>query len=446
MPLATRPEMISELRQVVRLAAPVVTVQLGLMFMGTLDTLMLGRVSPEALAAGALGNNFATACLLAAWGTVQGIDPLVSQAHGAGDVPAIRAHLQRGLWLAVLFSLPLAALFWDARRPLLWLSHQPEIATEAAAYLRALIPGNVGFLLFVVLRQTLQAMSKIRPAVIAILAGNGVNLAVNWLLIFGHWGAPRLGVVGSAYATSLGRWALLLALVWAGRRDLAPYWRGFDRAARSGREYVRYLALGLPIGVHYTLEMGVFAVVGFLMGRLGVPELGGHQIALNLASLSFMVPLGVGAAATTRVGNALGRGDLAGARRSAAASLVLGVGAMAGFGLLFAAFPRFLARLYTTDAAVIAMAAALLSIAAVFQVFDGTQVVSDGILRGAADTQIPAAIAMVGFWGLGMPFGLWLAFLRQLGPRGLWWGLTAGVFAVAVLLLARAAWQLRRKG
>jgi MATE family multidrug resistance protein len=444
MHFARRPEMASELRQVVRLATPVVAVQLGLMFMGTLDTLMLGRVSPTTLAAGALGNNFAMALLLAAWGIVQGIDPLVSQAHGAGDVPAIRAHLQRGLIVATALSLPLAAAFWDARGALAWLSHQPAVAAEAAGYVRGLIPGNVAFLLFIVLRQTLQAMSLIRPALIAIIAGNVVNLAANWILIFGHLGAPKLGALGSAYATSLGRWTLLLVLLWAGRSALAPYWRGFDRAALSVREYARYFALGLPIGLHYSLEIGVFSVVGFLMGRLGVPELGGHQIALNLASVSFMVPAGIGAAATTRVGNAIGRGDPAAVKRAAATCLVLGVGAMAGFGLLFAAAPHFLARLYTPDAGVIAMAAALIPIAAVFQIFDGAQVVSVGILRGAADTRTPAMVAILGFWLLGLPLGVGLAFRGEMGPRGLWWGLTAGLVVVAGLLLARTAWRLRR--
>lgn len=445
MPLATRPEMISELRQVVRLATPVVAVQLGLMFMGTLDTLMLGWLSPTALAAGALGNNFAMALLLAAWGTVQGIDPLVSQAYGARDDLTIRANLQRGLIVAASLSVPVAAVYWDAGRALEWLSRQPEVAAEAAAYVRGLVPGVVAFLLFVVLRQTLQAMSLVRPALIAIVAGNVVNLVANWALIFGHLGAPRLGAAGAAYATSLGRWTLLLVLAWTGRKALAPYWRGFDRAALALREYARYFALGLPIGLHYSLEMGVFAVVGFLMSRLGVAELGGHQIALNLASLSFMVPAGVGAAATTRVGNAIGRQDLPGARRSAATALVLGIGAMLGFALLFGLIPGFLARLYAADAAVVAMAAALIPIAAVFQVFDGAQVVSVGVLRGAADTRVPAAVAMIGFWLVGLPLGIWLAFSQNLGPRGLWWGLTAGLIAVAGLLLTRTAWRLRQE-
>jgi MATE family multidrug resistance protein len=239
---------------------------------------------------------------------------------------------------------------------------------------------------------------------------------------------------------------MFLYLLAAGRRTLSQYWPGwrtFAAEVRALRKYLLMLRIGLPIAVHNTLELGIFALAALLIGRIGVDDLGGHQIAINLASLSFMVPLGISGAASTRVGNAIGRGDLPAARRSAAACLLLGGGAMLGFALLFAAFPEPLGRLYTRDPGVLAVVVALLPIAAMFQVFDGLQVVSAGVLRGAADTTFPAAMALLGYWALALPVGWYLAFRAGLGARGLWWGFVVGLTAVAILLLLRIASRFR---
>jgi MATE family multidrug resistance protein len=201
--------------------------------------------------------------------------------------------------------------------------------------------------------------------------------------------------------------------------------------------------LGLPIGAQQGLEFGAFGTVGLLMGRLGTVPVAGHQAALNLAALTFMVPLGVGAAAAVRVGHAVGAGDARGARRAAAAALACGVGFMAASALVLLAAPRALAGLYTSDAAVLALAASLIPIAGVFQVFDGLQVVSLGVLRGAGDTRVPMLVNAVGFWLLGLPLGAWLGLRTSLGPPGLWWGLVAGLAVVGVVLGARVRWRLR---
>lgn len=442
-----RPEVLRdagrELREVTQLAVPVVVVQLGIMLMGTVDTMMLGRYSATALAGAALGNSVASTVMLIAWGTVLAIDPLIAQAYGARDRTAIAAHLQRGLVLAAVLPLPIALLFWDLGPLLSALGQQPEVAEGAAAYLRGMIAGNFAFLPFVVLRQTIQAFGVVRPAMIAMVVANLANVAGNWILIYGRFGFPELGVAGSAYATSISRFVLLGVLVLAARPALAPYWQGFDRRAFAWREHLRYIRIGLPIGFHFSLEFGVLAAIALLMGQLGIEQLAGHQIALNLASLSFMVPSGIGSAAASRVGNAIGRADMPAARRAAATCLLLGVGTMAAFALLFAAVPHWLAGLYTDQAAVIAMAAALIPIAAVFQVFDGAQVVSSGVLRGAADTRTPALAAVVGFWILGLPLGAWLTLRAGAGPQGLWWGLTAGIGLVAVWLMARIVRRFR---
>ena len=432
-----------ELAAAARLAAPVVFVQIGSMLLGVIDTIMLGHLSANALAAGALGHSTNIVLLLFGLGTLAALDPLVAQAYGAREPEAVSAHLQRGMVLALALSLPIGLLLWDIS-PLLRAVGQPEaVIGDAAAYARGIVWGIPAYFLFTVLRQTLQAMSVVRPAGWAIVAGNISNALLDWVLIFGHLGFPVLGPRGSAYATSTARWLMLAWLVFASRRQLAPYWRGFTAEAARLSSYLRLLRIGVPIGLHQSIEILLFASAGLLMGQMGIAQLAGHQITLNLASLSFMVPLGISGAATTRVGNAIGRQDMPGARRAALACLLLGGAVMVLFASLFAVFPEALARIYTRDAATIAMAALLLPVAAMFQVFDGLQVVSVGVLRGAADTAVPAVLAFLGFWAVGLPSGWFLGFRLGQGPAGIWWGLTIGLAAVASLLLLRIAARFR---
>jgi MATE family multidrug resistance protein len=439
---------LDELRASVRLALPVVAVQLGMLLMGTVDTIMLGRLSAQALAAGAIGNIVSFTLLMFAAGTLAALDPLISQAVGAGDREAVSGHLQRGLALAVALAVPLSLLMIDLGPLLRALGEPPGVAADATLYCRLLIAGNLPFLLFYVLRQTLQAMSIVRPSLLAIAGGNVVNALTNYALISGHWGCPRMGAAGSACATSAARWVMFAWLLAAARRPLAAYlrgwrgWRGFVAAAAVPRRLAQLLRIGLPIGLHYALELSLFMAVALLMGRFGTEAIAGHQIALHLASLSFMVPLGISGAAATRVGNAIGRGDMAAARRTAAVCLGLGAGVMILFAAAFALAPRQLAALFTGEQPVIAAAVQLLPLAALFQVFDGTQVVSTGILRGAADTTLPAASALAGYWLIGLPLGCALAFTGG-GPRGLWWGVTLGLGIVAVLLVVRIVHRFR---
>ena len=428
----------------VGLAAPVVVVQLGTMLMGTVDTMMLGRVSEQALAAGALGHAVGTALLVLGIGILMAMDPLAAQAFGAGDRDGMAAQLLRGTVLALLLAVPISlAMAWIAGH-LDLLGQQPELQVLAGSYLRWLVPGNAALLLFGVLRQFLQAKSLVRPAVIAIIVANLFNVVADWALIFGHLGLPRLEVMGSAIATSSSRWVLFLALLFAATPVLRPYWRRAQRAAVTLQGLWQMLRIGIPVGVQVGLEFFVFTTVALMMGNLGARELAAHQIAINLASLSFMVPFGIAGAAATRVGNAIGRGDSEGARRSAAVSLIVGGGVMLIFGVLFRLLPSTLAHLYTNEPEVIALAALLIPIAGLFQVVDGTQVVGAGILRGAADTRFPAVSAFVGFWLVGLPFGSWLTYSRGMGPQGLWWGLTAGLATVALLLVMRIRVRFRR--
>jgi MATE family multidrug resistance protein len=322
---------------------------------------------------------------------------------------------------------------------------QPKgVIPGAVGFVHASIPGAFPFLAFIVLRQSLQAMNRVTPIVVTIVVANLVNVALNLVLVFGKLGFPALGPVGSGIASTISRWfmlACLLVLSWHGLRPLLlpPRRDALDPVALG-----RMLALGAPIGIQMTLEFGVFAVVALLMGGLGTSAMAGHQIAINLASLTFMVPLGVSSAAAVLVGQAVGRGDADGVRRAARAALVTGAGFMALSGASFVSVPGLFAGLYTTDAAVRGVAVALIPIAGVFQVFDGVQVVATGLLRGTGDTRTPMMVNVLGFWLLGFPVSLWLGFRAGFGPVGLWWGLVAGLVAVAAFLLLRVRARLSR--
>lgn len=434
-----------EIRKVTHLALPIVLIQVGMMAMGTVDTMMLGRLSEHALASGALGNTFSFALLVPAMGLLFALDPLISQAWGAGERERVAAHFQRGLVLAALVSLPLSLVMWDASWILVLFRQNAEVIPDGAAYIRGLIFGNLPFLAFIVLRQTLTAMGGLWRALWAILVANLANVGANWLLIFGHGGFPELGVLGSAYATAISRWLMVAVLFLGSWRTLAPFLVRLRGELKDFEAYGRVFRIGLPIGALLSLEMWLFSAVALIMGSLGATELAAHQIALNLAAMSFQIPVGVAGAAAARVGLAIGRGDAAGARLSARVCLALGAGVMSLSAAAFAFLPGFLARLYTPDVDVLALATALIPIAALFQVFDGLQVVGSGILRGAADTRIPAVIGLVGYWGIGLPLGYVLAFQRGFGPPGLWWGLTLALATVAILLVLRIRWRFSRQ-
>lgn len=430
-----------ETAQVARLAAPIVLVQLGMMLMGTVDAMMLGRLSAQALAAGALGNTVSFAMLVPAMGLLFALDPLVSQAFGAGDHGNVQRHFQRGVVLAVILAIPLSAIMLHTAPLLRLLGQNETIVPLAADYIRGLVPGNVAFLVFIALRQTLTAMGRVRQALWAIVLANLVNLLGNWVFIFGHWGAPEMGVIGSAYATSLARWSMVAMLFAVSYRYLKPYLGRLGSELWQIEAYFRVLGIGVNIALLLAAEMWFFSTVALLIGHLGPVELAAHQIALNLAALSFQIPVGVAAAAAARVGNAIGRRDGEGARRSARVCLILGAGVMTVSASAFAFIPALLARLYTPDEAVIAVAAVLIPVAALFQIFDGLQVVGSGVLRGSADTRIPALLGLVGYWAVGLPLGWYFAFEGGRGPQGLWWGLTIGLAVVAVLLLTRIRYR-----
>lgn len=432
-----------ELRAMVDLAVPAVVVQVGLMFMGVVDTVMVGHLDHTALAAAAIANVYVFGGIVWGMGLMMVLDPIVSQALGAGDVAGIQRGVQRGVLLAAALTIPITLFNLPGEFVLRMVGQSPEIVPLAARFTRATLPGVFPFLLFLVFRQTLQAMQRMAPIVWTIVIANLANLGLNWVLIYGKFGLPAMGAVGSGLATGLSRFVLaggLLVFGWPELRMALRPWRSDTlQFAALGR----MLSVGFPIAVTVALEYGAFACVGLMMGSLGTLQMASHQVALNLASLTFMVPLGVSGAGAVLVGQAIGRGDAEGMRRAAGAALLLGVGFMTTTAVIFTVIPSQLAAVYSTEGGVIALAATLIPVAGLFQVFDGTQAVAVGILRGAGDTRWPMAINILGFWLVGVPVSVWLGFKAGYGPIGLWWGFVAGLAAVAGLLLWRVSTRFR---
>lgn len=431
-----------EFGELLRLAVPVVAVQVGMMLMGVVDTIMVGQVSPEDLAGVALGNIYFFACCVFGMGLLFSLDPVVSQAMGAGDRDAMARGVQRGLVMALGLSL-VGSLLLTLADPILTALRQPlEVVPLAAGYATASIAGVLPLYGFLVLRQTLQAQGTVLPIVAAMAVANVANVGFNWVFVYGNLGMPPLGAVGSGWASSLSRALLAVGVLAASWPRLGDLVRPFRPEALRWPPIRRMLGIGAPIGAQMAMEYGAFGTAGLAMGLLGTVAVAGHQVALNLSALTFMVPLGVSQATAVLVGRGVGADDPPRARRAAVGGLLVGAGFMVGTMALFLIIPESLAQIYSDDALVVALAASLLPIAALFQVFDGIQVVGTGVLRGVGDTRAPMLLMMVGFWVLGIPLGVALAYGAGMGPRGMWWGLAAGLAAVALLLLVRIRTRL----
>jgi len=415
----------------------VAVVQVGMMAMGAIDTIMVGRVTPTDLAAVAIGNLYFFGVAVFGMGVLFALDPVISQAVGAQDAGAVARGVQRGGLLAFLLTVVASVLLLPAEPILTLLRQPPDVVPVAAAYALASILGVYPFYGFVVLRQSLQAMGKIRPLLWTVGVANVVNVFFNWILVYGNLGAPELGAVGSGWATSLSRWFMMLMLMRVAWPLLRPSLRPFRREALLLRPLVRLLRVGAPIGAQQSLEFGVFGAAGLLIGLMGTIPVASHQVALQLAALTFMVPVGVAQATSVLVGQAVGRADPPGARRAAGAGLLVGAGFMSVTAVLFLLIPEPLVAIFSVDQSVVATAATLLPIAAVFQIFDGLQVVAAGALRGVADTRVPMILNFVGFWLVGLPICVVLGIGLGQGPTGVWWGLAIGIGVVAILLMRR---------
>jgi multidrug resistance protein, MATE family len=441
----TRHALRAELGPLVRLALPLAIAQGGQALMGVVDTAVVGRAGALPLAGAGLGTALFMALAVFGMGVMHGIDPLVSQALGAGDARRARFVLWQGIWLACGLAAVLVVPFALAPRVLVPLGIERTVADAASGYLLWRLPGLPFFLAFFAARGYLQAQGGARPMVVATAIANLANVPLDVLLVFGGaslppwaWplGAiPPMGAAGAAMATSLVS-ALQLAILWSAVRGVPVPGGAVSRRA-DRVELARALRVGLPIGLHMGAEVGIFALVGFLAARLGALPLAAHQVAISVASLTFTVAIGFGNAGSVRVGWAVGARDREGVRRAGLAAFGAGAAFMSLSALAFFLFPGAIARLMSDDPGVVAAAVPLLRVAAVFQISDGVQGVGAGVLRGAGETRFTFLANMAGHWGLGFPAAVLLGFPAGLGVTGLWWGFVLGLSAVAVALPVR---------
>lgn len=438
--------MLEELRRLSRLGLPVVGGQFGLMLLHTVDTLMLGRHSVEALAAAALGTQWIFFSLTMGMGLVMGIDPLVAQAHGARDARGVSRSLLHGILLALTAAI-IVSVGWLFTEPaLLALGQDPKLSALAHRYVVLQIPSVFPFLGWVALRSYLQGREIVLPAMWVMVPVNLLNLLFNWLFIFGPGPFPEWGLSGAAHATNFSRiFTGLLLLIWTLWGRLyeggweVPKWR----EVFSWSEFKRPLFLGIPVALQMGLEVMAFGATALVVGTLGAVALGAHSIVLSFAALLFMIPLGISVGASTRVGNLLGAGDSDRLGRTLRATALLGLLAIL-FNVSVLVLGRgVIAGAYSSDQAVVVAATQTLIVAAAFQVSDCVQVVASGVLRGMGRTQAAAMGTFVGYYVFGIPWGYYLGIVRGKGLPGLWWGLALGLTMMAVFLVGWLAYLAR---
>src|SRR5687768_40609 len=440
------PSIRREFFPMLRIAIPVVMAELGWMAMGVVDTIMVGPLGPEAIGAAGVGNSMHIAFAIFGMGVLLGLDTLVSQAFGARDIRQCHRLFFDGLSVAALLTLPILALL-----ALVWFAipsfgFHPAVEPLLESYFGIVILSTPFLLAYATCRRYLQGMHAVTPIMFALVTANVINAAANWTLIYGHLGFPALGVAGAAWATLISRiymLAVLLIAVWlvdkkrtreAGADDhQESLWRvdwRFDTTRLR-----RLLALGLPAASQYTAEVGVFALATALSGMLDPISSASHQIALNMAGVAFMIPLGMGSAGAVRVGHAVGAGDRPRASAAGWTAIILGTGFMVASGLAFVLMPEDLIRLFSDDPNVLRVGTSLLLLAAVFQLFDGIQGVITGTLRGLGDTRTPMVVNLLAHWFVGLPISYTLCFIIGWGVYGLWVGLSLGLIIVGVILL-----------
>ncbi len=440
--VGTQPTFSRHAADTARLAAPLAIAQLSQMAMSVTDTVLLGSLGPDALAAGGLGANLFFVVVTVLQGVLTSVSVSVAHARGAQNEDHVPHIYWTGLLLSVLLALPAFALLSLATPILLAFGEPPLLAHNVGEYAAVLRWGAPASLIGVgLMRSFLPAIGAARRLLWVSTVSVFVNAFLNYGLIHGAWGLPRLGFLGSAAATSITIWGTALVLM--ALLHLRPRFQHFVAARRPNAPLMgELLTIGWPVAITFCVEATLFLVTGLVMGLLGETQLAAHQIALNVASVAFMVPLAIGQAANVRVGYWEGAGQPLAARHAGFVALGLGVGFMSLSGLFLILAPHWIVGLYLklddpANASTVALATTLLGIAAIFQVVDGVQTVGSGCLRGLKDTRIPMVAATFGYWVIGFPTGYLLAFHFGFGARGLWWGLAAGLASVAVLMTLR---------
>jgi len=433
-----------EVKRLLQLAWPVVVAQVGLVAMNTVDTLMVGAFGSDALAGIALGNSWSFALLILGIGCTFGLDPLFAQAHGSGDREGYSQSVATGFGLMMWVSFPVMMTHALAGPGLAALG-QPAHVLDLAADYAWLLGGSVyPVMIFSTFRQALQARGFMRPAMYIVMLGNALNVLCNWFFMHGALGFVGMGAVGVGWSTLLVRIFMCLLMLWPARREVQSVLAAGWDALRPSRWWP-IVGTALPVGFQSGLESWAFSASAFLAGALGAPEVAAHQVALNMSSLTFMVPMGISTAAATRVGNLMGAEQPWG--RAGYTAVAMGVAVMSVSAVLYSTFPAFLTGLYlSADDLAYPLAVAVLPLAASFQLFDGMQVVTFGVLRGAGDTKIPSVANIFGYYIVGLPLGAYLAWNQGFGLTGVWMGLTAGLASVAAVLTVRLRSVERRGG
>ncbi|MBN7756570.1 MULTISPECIES: MATE family efflux transporter [Alphaproteobacteria] len=437
---------IAEARATLSLAWPMVLTNLAQNAMTTTDVMMMGRLGPDALAAGTLGYNLYFAPLIFGLGLLLATSPMMATALGRKlhAVRDVRRTVRQGLWLAIAVSLPIWLLLWQSESILLWMGQDPELARIAGSYVRTLQWAALPFFGYIILRSFISALERPGWALGIMFVMVAFNVLANWALMFGNLGFPALGVPGSGIATTISSTLMFLglALVVSVERNFRRY-QLFGRFWRADwPRFFELIRLGLPIAGSMTFEVTIFNAAALLMGLISAPALAAHAIAIQIASISFMVPLGLSQTATVRVGRAFGAQNLDGITRAGWTAFVMCIAFMALMALLMVTIPELLIGAFLDldlpeNAEVIGLAITFLAFAGLFQIFDGAQAVAAGMLRGLHDTKVPMVYSLLGYWGLGMTSSVVLAFTLGMGGPGIWIGLVSGLAIVSVLLYVR---------
>jgi len=430
-----------ELRPLLRLAGPLAAAELAWMAMGVVDTIMVGPLGPAAIGAGSLGGMIFYAVAICGAGLLAGMDTLISQAFGAGNLTDCRRSLVNGLWLGLLLLPPTVGGTLACLPLLRWFGTNPRVYEQLVPFLTALAWSIIPLFAYAALRRYLQAVHVVKPVTFAVVSANLINFAGNWILIYGHWGAPAMGIRGSAWSTCLAR--LYMALVMAA----AVAWHGGFRKVswRPEASGIRRLfGLGLPAALQIGFEAAVFAIVTAFAAKLDEVSLAAHSIALNVISVTYMVPLGISSAAAVRVGHAVGRVDPRGMAAAGWGALLLSAAFMGGAGVALFTVPESIVRVYSHDPGVIHVGVLLLAIAAVFELGDGSQVVATGALRGAGDTRTPMLANLLFYWVVGLPVAYLMCFRFGWGAPGLWLGLCVALLLIGATLIAAWVGRVRR--
>lgn len=448
MSLLQHPELRPELRANLKLALPIIATQFTFMGMGTVDTLMAGRLGGDALAAVAVGANVWFLLFIVFSGVLMACSPIVAQRIGAGRDPVETGAFVRGtVVFAVLLGLLWTLAMQLAATPIVrLLDLGPVVSAYATGYMRAIAWGAVPFCLCFVARNVAEGHGQTRVALAAGVTGFCVNAVLNYVLMYGKLGLPALGPAGCAWATATAGLTMaviygLLYLRLPQLRRLQVFRRGWPQVRGEAAEVLR---LGLPIAAIIAAESWMFNICALLMARFGAETVAAHQIAINVAALAFMVPLSVGFATTVRVGLAAGAGDMLSARLRGQAGMLIGVGFSTLSASVMALAPAAIIGLYTQAAGVAGIAVSFLYLAALFQIFDCIQATANGALRGLKDTRVPMLITVSAYWIVGMPVAVWLAFGTALGPRGIWWGFIVALAVAAAGLAPRFLRHARR--